>query len=80
MILGQFFLKFYQGKYGGLKIQIAKFLLHGKNLAILRDFGQTLDENVKNSKNTKIIKKCRDGILDNIILYNLAKFQFSRSF
>ena len=46
----------------------------------LRDFGQILGENVKNSKNTKIIKKCLDAILDNIILYNLAKFQLSRSF
>ena len=45
-----------------------------------RDFGQILGENVKNSKNTKIIKKCRDAILDNIILHNLAKFQLSRSF
>ena len=46
----------------------------------LREFGQILCENVKNSKNTKIIKKCRDAILDNIILHNLAKVQLSRSF
>ena len=42
--------------------------------------GQILGENVQNSKNTKINKKCRDAILDNIILHNLAKFQLSRSF
>ena len=46
----------------------------------LRDFGQILGENIKNSKITKIIKKCLDAILDNIILHNLAKFQLSRSF
>ena len=46
----------------------------------IRDFGQILGENVKNSKNTEIIKKCLDAILDNIILHNLAKFQLSRSF
>ena len=41
---------------------------------------QILGENAKNSKNTNIIKKCRDAILDNIIIHNLAKFQLSRSF
>ena len=53
---------------------------YSKIRTFLRDFGQIWGENVKNSKNTKIIKKCLDAILDNIILYNLAKFQFSISF
>ena len=41
----------------------------------LRDFGQILDENVENSKYTKITKKCRDAIVDSPQIGQISAFQ-----